>query len=111
MVQLLKDTDKLARHEFCRDRLEKLKNYEFNDRLIFSDETTFQVSRKVNKHSTCMRSIENSHVTLEYVQDFTKVNVICAMSKKYVYRPFFFEEAKINGEGHFNMLENWKLVA
>jgi len=35
------------------------------------------------------------------------VTVFCAMSKKAVYGPFFFETATVNGETFLNMLENW----
>ena len=33
--------------------------------------------------------------------------MFCAMSKKAVYGPFFFERATVNGETCLDMLENW----
>lgn len=49
----------------------------------------------------------NPHVSLEHVRDSPKVNVFCAMSKKRVYGPFFFEEGTVNGEVYLIMLQNW----
>lgn len=57
LVQQLKDTDKPVRHDFCKDMQEKLKDELFDDWLVFSDEATFLISGKVNKHNTHMCDI------------------------------------------------------
>ena len=81
LVPQLKDTDKPARHEFCTDMLEKLEDDGFDDRLVFSDEVTFHLSGKVNKHNTRIWGT--------------------------VYGPFFFEGATVNSEAYLAMLQNW----
>ena len=50
---------------------------------------------------------ENPHKFLKHQRDSPKVTVFCAMSKKAVSGPFFFERATVNGETYLDMLENW----
>ena len=47
----LKDTDKSAREDFCTQMQVMVENG-LDDRLVFSDEATFHVTGKVNKHNT-----------------------------------------------------------
>lgn len=107
LVQQLKDTDKPARRDFCIAMQQKMEDDGFDDRLVFSDEATFHVNGKVNKHNTRIWGTENPHELLEHQRDSPKVTVFCAMSKKAVYGPFFFERATVNGETYLDMLENW----
>ena len=69
---------------------EKLED-EFNERLVFSDEITFHTNVKVNRHNVHIWGEENPHATIEHEKDSPKVNVLCAISKKHVHGPFFFE--------------------
>jgi hypothetical protein len=75
--------------------------------LIFSDEATFHLSGKVNRHNVRIWGTENPRVVLGNVRDSLKVNVFYAISNENVYGPFFFEEPTINGIGYLHMLENW----
>ena len=86
---------------------EKLEDEKFDDQLVFSDKATFHINDKVNKHNTHIWGTENPHEILEYQQDSPKITVFCAMSKKAVYRPFFFEGATVNDETYLNMPEKW----
>ena len=79
----------------------------FDDRLVFSNEATFHLTGKVNKHNTCIWGTEHPHSTLEHVQDSPKVNVFCTISKKRVYGSFFFKETTVNSEAYLDMLQNW----
>ena len=79
----------------------------FDDRLVFSDKATFHLTGKVNKHNTCICGTEHLHSTLEHLRDSLKVNVLCAISKKRVYGPFFFEGTTVNSEAYLDMLQNW----
>ena len=79
----------------------------FDDRLVFSNEATFHLTGKVNKHNTCIWGTEHPHSMLEHVQDSPKVNVFCTISKKRVYGFFFFEETTVNIEAYLDMLQNW----
>ena len=49
-----------------------------DERLVFSDEATFHVSGKVNKHNTCIWSIDNPHELLEHQRNSPKGDhVLC----------------------------------
>jgi hypothetical protein len=60
----------------------------FLNTIIFSDESMFHVSGKVNTHNW---GSENPLVSLEHVRDSPKVNVFCTLSKERMYYPFFME--------------------
>jgi len=85
LLQHLKDTDKSTREDFCTQMQVMLEEDGFDDRLVFSDEATFHVTGKVNKHNTRIWRTEHPHAVVEHVRDSPKVNVFCAMSKKCVY--------------------------
>lgn len=106
LVQALREGDKRKRKEFCVEMLDKLEEDDFDDRLVFSDEATFHTSGKVNKHNVRIWGEENPHGTVEHERDSPKVNVFCAISKKKVYGPFFFE-GNVNGDVYLQMLQNW----
>ena len=107
LLQDLKETDKPAREDFCAQMQAMLEEDGFDDRLVFSDEATFQLTGKVNKHNTRIWGTENPHSTLEHVRDSPKVNVFCAISKKPVYGPFFFEGTTVIFDAYLDMLQNW----
>ena len=54
LLQHLKDTDKSVREDFGTQMQVMLEEDGFDDRLVFSDEATFHVTGKVNKHNTRM---------------------------------------------------------
>ena len=105
LLQHLKDTDKSARKDFCTQMQMMLEEDGFDDRLVFSDEATFHVTGKVNKHNTRIWGTEHPHAIPEHEQDFPKVNVFCTISKKCVYGPLFFEGATVNSKAHLAMLQ------
>ena len=107
LVQHLKDTNKPLRRDFCIAMQQKMEDDGFDDQLVFSDEATFHINGKVKKHNTRIWGTENPHELHEHQQDSPKVIMFCAMSKKAVYEPFFFERATVNGETYLDMLENW----
>jgi hypothetical protein len=78
----------------------------FSERLIFSDESTFHSSRKVNKQNVLIWGTENPRATVEHVRDSPHVNVLFAMSCK-VYGLFFFQEKTVTGSSCLDMLINW----
>ena len=67
LLQHLKDTDKSAREDFCTQMQVMLEEDGFDDRLVFSDEATFHVTGKVNKHSTLIWGTEHPHAIQEHV--------------------------------------------
>ncbi|PSN35722.1 hypothetical protein C0J52_26813, partial [Blattella germanica] len=79
----------------------------FAERIVFSDEATFHVSGKVNKHNVRIWGLQNPHKHIEHVRDSPKVNVFCAISHSSVYGPFFFDGDTVNGQQYLAMLQNW----
>jgi hypothetical protein len=52
----------------------------FPEKLVFSDEATFHISGKVNRHNVRIWGTENPHTILEHERDSPKLNVFCAIS-------------------------------
>ena len=84
---------------------EKLEKDKFNERLVFSDEATFHMNGKVDRHHVRIWGKENPHATFEHERDSPKVNVFCAISKNHVHGPFFFE-GNVTGNVYLQMLQN-----
>ncbi|KAJ4452061.1 hypothetical protein ANN_03577 [Periplaneta americana] len=76
-------------------------------KVIFSDEITFHINEKVNKHNVRIWESENPHFILEVERDSPKLNVFCAVSKLKVYGPFFFQENTVTGMNYLDMLTEW----
>jgi hypothetical protein len=76
-------------------------------RLIFSDEATFRLYGKVNRHNVRIWGTENSHATIEHIRDSPKLNVFCVMSKATEYRPFFFAEPTVTGTSYLDKMQDW----
>ncbi|KAG8303110.1 hypothetical protein J6590_108196 [Homalodisca vitripennis] len=79
----------------------------FLNSIIFSDESSFHISGKMNTHNCRIWGNENPRESLERVRDNPKVNVFCAMSKFKVYGPFFFMERTVTGIIYLDMLQNF----
>ena len=61
-------------------------------RIVFTDEATFHVSGRVNKHNIRIWGSEIPHEFREIVRDSPKVNVWCGLMHDRVIGPFFFYE-------------------
>ena len=105
LVQAITADDKRKCKQFCVDMQEKLED-EFNKRLVFSNEATFQKNGKVNRHNVRIWGEKNPHAIIEHERDSPKVNVFCAISKNHVHVPFFFE-GNVTGDVYLHMLQNW----
>jgi hypothetical protein len=51
LVQALAPADTVKRRESCEEMQLKMEEGGFAERLIFSDEATFHISGKVNRHN------------------------------------------------------------
>jgi len=80
LLQALNPQDYNLRLRFCLDFQQRLREDGFAEKLVFSDETTFHVCSKINRHNVRIWGTENSHATTQYVCDSPKVNVFCAVS-------------------------------
>lgn len=47
----MKLTDKPKRTDICHNMIRQLENYDFAEKLVFSDEATFYLSGQVNRHN------------------------------------------------------------
>ena len=70
----------------------------FFESTVFSDECTFHLSGKVNKHNVRIWWSEKSNTFMEHIRDSPKVNVFSALTMQKVYAPFFFVEKIIQGD-------------
>jgi hypothetical protein len=64
----------------------------------FSDEGTFHIIGKANKHSVHIWGTEQPHAQTEHRRDSPKVNVFCAVPCENVRGPFVFTEAIVTGD-------------
>ena len=82
LVQKLQPDDPSKWLAFGEDLLSRMETDEgLSERVIFSDEATFFLSRKVNRHNTQIWGSQNPHALIEMECDSPKVNVFCAISR------------------------------
>lgn len=106
LLQALKPTDYGLRANFATDML-RHDDEDFLTRIVFSDESTFHLSGKVNTHNVRIWGSENPHEVVALQRDSPKLNVFCAISKRKVYGPFFFGEKTVTGNSYLDMLQLW----
>ena len=66
LVQTLRPKDKRKRMEFCDRGLQNMEEDTFLQRLIFSDEVTFNLTGKVNRHNVGLWGVQNPEEALEH---------------------------------------------
>lgn len=96
VVQQLTDADKQARVNAAHILLEMV-HMEPDILFMFSDEATFHISGRVNKHNCVIWATEHPKEVREHMRDSAKVNVWCAVSKYGVIGPFFLMN-RLSGE-------------
>ena len=77
------------------------------ERICFSDEATFHVSEKLNKHNVKIWGSEHPHKIEEFQRGGPKVNVRCGMMCNQIIGPFFFLEAANNADVYFDLLTEY----
>lgn len=114
LLQALHEGDKVRRVQFCEfiqsqmtDDDEENDDRDLVSRIVFSDEATFHLSGKVNRHNVRIWGTEQPHQIVQHERDSPKVNVFCAISRNKVYGPFFFAENTVTGITYLDMLENY----
>ena len=63
--------------------------------VCFSDEATFHVSVKSNKHNVRIWGSENPHASRELQRDSPKVNVWCGIMCNRIIAPLFFDKTSV----------------
>lgn len=107
LVQELSEDDYDRRLEFCETMMELCNaNPIFVNQIIFSDEATFLLNGKVNRHNCRYWAKENPHwIREQHTQYPQKINVWCGIKDTKIIGPFFMEET-LNGERYLNLLRN-----
>jgi len=103
--QQLSDLDKSNRiqfAQFCREQLNEDSGY--LRRIIFSDECSFSLSGGVNKQNCRIWGTERPSTVYESPQSSASIMVWCALSKKEIIGPYFFENESVTGETYKRML-------
>ncbi|GBM05916.1 hypothetical protein AVEN_135280-1 [Araneus ventricosus] len=77
------------------------------NRLIFSDESTFHISGKVNRYNSRIWGTEKPSTVIEHERDSVKVNVFCAISSCKLHGPFFFSERSVTSNVDLDMFDVW----
>lgn len=98
-VQELKDPDKEKRLVYCRWFRSFVDYHGIGelDRVFFSDEAWFHLSGYVNSQNTRIWSTENPHVLHENPLHCLKIGVWCAVSRRRIVGPIFFETTVNSG--------------
>jgi hypothetical protein len=109
LLQALKNSDLELRASFCANLLRLKEEDGFPEKLVFSDEETFHISEKVNRHNVKIWGTEIPHAIFEHQRDSPKPNVFCAISHQKIYGLFFFAKATVTGATYLDMLEQWLL--
>lgn len=110
LVQALTENDKEVRKQFCEFLIHDLDNDEsFLSKIVFSDEETFHINDRVNRHNVRIWRPFNQHATIEVECDSPIVIVFCAMSHDKIIGTFFFHEKTLNVIIYLDMLEIWLL--
>ena len=91
LLQKLQSDDHHRSTTFCTELQAIMEEDGCFERLIFSDECTFHLCGKVNRHDVHVWGTENSK-SVELARDSPKVNVFSAVSNLKVYGPFLSEE-------------------
>ena len=106
ITQKIKHDDKHKRLTFAASVLDKIdENNSYLDHICFSDESTFHISGKVNRHNCRIWGSENPSVVFQHERDSPKVNVWCGLMKDRVIGPFFFAEPTVTARTYLDMLE------
>jgi hypothetical protein len=77
MLQNITPNDRVVRFEFCGNMMDRIiEDKTFLSKICFSDEATFHLSGKVNRHNIRVWGSENPHTVVEHSKDSTKINFI-----------------------------------
>ncbi|GBL83059.1 hypothetical protein AVEN_165291-1 [Araneus ventricosus] len=107
LVQQLKQEDYGKCMNYATFMKESMEDETMADYLIFSDESTFHISGKVNQYNSRIWSTEKPSTLIEHEHDSVKVYVFCAISSHKLYSPFFFSERSVTSNVYLDMLERW----
>ncbi|KAK2952756.1 putative Histone-lysine N-methyltransferase SETMAR [Blattamonas nauphoetae] len=92
-VHLLYDEDYRERFEkFLRIKNMLVEDETLIDRIWFSDECSFDLTKTVNTHNATYWSTTNPHFHVEHLNSGVSVNTFAAISSQGIIGPYFFSE-------------------
>jgi hypothetical protein len=104
----IKPDDQRKRIDFAVEMLSCIEeNDNYLDFMLFSDESTFHVCGKINRHNCRIWGSGNPHQVIEYERDTPKLSVWLGLHKHGVIGQFFFMESMVTGHSYLDMLENF----
>ena len=104
VLQQLSETDFTKRISYCRWFVNFLDNDPTRlDNVYFSDEAWFQLDGYVNNQNFRMWCSENPHCYKEAPLHSQKIGVWCAVSRKKIIGPIFFD-GRLNSEAYLNII-------
>ena len=107
-VQALKPDDRPRRAAFAEEILQRIDDDNgYLNSVCFSDEATFHVSGKVNKHNIRIWGSQNPCEVLDRERDSPKINVWCGLMHNQIIVPFIFAESTITANIYLEMLKHY----
>ena len=106
MLQELSDDDFDRRAEFCEHMMEQINGYtDFVNNIIFTDEATFCLNGRVNRHNCRYWSADNPHWMIEtHTQTPQKLNVWAGICGDQIIRSFFID-GNLTGDRYLQLLQ------
>jgi hypothetical protein len=83
-------------------------DYDFFNRLIFGDESTFHLSGKVNKTTCVYGEQKNPRELVQNVRDSPKFSFLCSITYKDVWA-ILFHENTVTGIRYLDVVSEWLL--
>ena len=104
-VQALKDDDNEARLKFCRWFVRECeKNPNFQDRIVWTDESSFKINGRMNRQNSVYWAKENPHITEAVELNVPGLMFWGGISSAGIVGPYLFEES-VNGENYLELLQ------
>ena len=101
------DDDKATRVTMCNEFQQRIAADEnFLNRLCFSDEATFHLSGRVNRHNCVFWDTSNPHAVQEVPIKSPGITVWCGLFCDQIIGPFFFEST-VTSKSYKEMLEDF----
>lgn len=106
LLQALNEDDPDRRLEFCEWILDSIEeDPTLLDRILWTDEATFQTNGRVNRHNCVYWSDTNPHVIIEQELNVPRVVVWGGIWSNGIVGPYFFE-GNVTSDSYLEMLQN-----
>ena len=91
----------------CTELIDQIESVSLINKILLSDEATFQTCGKVNRRNCRVWADEKPPDFLEWERDAPKVNVWLGMTQSKVCGPFFSAQATVRGPVYLDTLEQF----